>query len=304
MEERRQKPLSELTLLDKFLFDEVMEDAESVKVLLDIIFDQNTEVKYPPQTEKEQRAATKNRGIRLDVYAMDEDDVIYNLEAQRKNTKNLPKRSRLYQGIIDSKLLPVGAFDFNEMNDVIIIMIAPFDLFGYGLYRYTFQMLCKEITELELSDGATRVFLNSHGKRKDMVSEELIELLHYMEETTDQVAKASKSEKIQKLHERVKRIRLNEDLEVKYMQTWEEKAMERAEGRREGWIAGEREGRIAGEREGRIVGEREGRIEGRAEEQQKIIRKMSESLSVKEIAQLLGIEEGAVKNAVSKKEIE
>lgn len=36
-----------------------MEDAESVKVLLDIIFDQNTEVKYPPQTEKEQRTATK-----------------------------------------------------------------------------------------------------------------------------------------------------------------------------------------------------------------------------------------------------
>lgn len=31
---------------------------------------------------------------------------------------------------------------------------------------------------------------------------------------------------------------------------------------------------------------------------------MSESLSVKEIAQLLGMEEGAAKNAVSKKEIE
>jgi hypothetical protein len=39
---------------------------------------------------------------------MDEDDVIYEVEAQKENTHNLPKRSRLYQGIIDSKLLLPG----------------------------------------------------------------------------------------------------------------------------------------------------------------------------------------------------
>ena len=34
--------------------------------------------------------------------------MIYEVEAQKENTHNLPKRSRLYQGIIDSKLLPPG----------------------------------------------------------------------------------------------------------------------------------------------------------------------------------------------------
>ena len=37
-----------------------------------------------------------------------DDDVIYEVEAQKENTHNLPKRSRLYQGIIDSKLLLPG----------------------------------------------------------------------------------------------------------------------------------------------------------------------------------------------------
>ena len=41
------------------------------------------------------------------------------------------------------------------MNEVLVVMIMPFDLFGYGLYRYTFQMKCEEIPELKLDDGAT-----------------------------------------------------------------------------------------------------------------------------------------------------
>ena len=102
----QRKSLKELNLLDKFLFDEAMDDQENVKTMLDIIF-LNTRGKHP-QTEKEQRTATDNRQIRLDIYAIDEDDVIYEVEAQKENTHNLPKRSRLYQGIIDSKLLPPG----------------------------------------------------------------------------------------------------------------------------------------------------------------------------------------------------
>ena len=42
-------------------------------------------------SEKEQRRSPDNRQIRLDVYAVDEDDVIYEVEAQKENTHNLPK---------------------------------------------------------------------------------------------------------------------------------------------------------------------------------------------------------------------
>ena len=49
----QRKSLKELNLLDKFLFDEAMDDPENVKTMLDIILSQNTNLKHPPQTEKE-----------------------------------------------------------------------------------------------------------------------------------------------------------------------------------------------------------------------------------------------------------
>ena len=108
------------------------------------------------------------------------------------------------------------------MNEVLVVMITPFDLFGYGLYRYTFQMKC-EIPELKLDDGATRIFLNTRGEHPELVPSELIELLKYMQHSTDEVSGACESKRIQEMHRRVCQIRASEKTEVKYMQTWEEK---------------------------------------------------------------------------------
>lgn len=241
------RTLKDLNLMDKFLFDEAMEDKDNMKTLLDIVLGQDTHLKYPPQTEKEFRNSKENRQIRLDVYAIDEDDVVYDTEPQKQNTKNLPKRSRLYQGLIDSNLLPPGSIDFNALNTVIIIMIMPFDLFGYELYQYTFRMKCEEISELELEDGATRIFLNSHGKHLEFVNPELIELLEYMEKSTDTVAKKCESKRIHQMHERITKLKSSKEMEIKYMQKWEEKEIERQEAYAEGERVGEKRGRTEGE---------------------------------------------------------
>lgn len=241
------RTLKDLNLMDKFLFDEAMEDKDNMKTLLDIVLGQDTHLKYPPQTEKEFRNSKENRQIRLDVYAIDEDDVVYDTEPQKQNTKNLPKRSRLYQGLIDSNLLPLGSIDFNALNTVIIIMIMPFDLFGYELYQYTFRMKCEEISELELEDGATRIFLNSHGKHPEFVNPELIELLEYMEKSTDTVAKKCESKRIHQMHERITKLKSSKEMEIKYMQKWEEKEIERQEAYAEGERVGEKRGRTEGE---------------------------------------------------------
>ena len=121
----------------------------------------------------------------------------------------------------------------NLLNEVLIVMITPFDLFGYGLYRYTFQMRCEEVPELKLDDGATRIFLNTRGKHPELVSSELIELLKYMEHSTDEVSEACESKRIQEMHRRVCRIKASEKTEVKYMQAWEEKLLERQKEKRE-----------------------------------------------------------------------
>lgn len=87
-----------------------------------------------------------------------------------------------------------------------------------------------------MEDGATRIFLNTRGKNDDEVSEELVEFLHYLEDTTDDRAGRSKSERIKRIHDRVRKVKLSEEVGVKYMQAWEEKYYDREDGKVEGKI--------------------------------------------------------------------
>ena len=75
----------------------------------------------------------------------------------------------------------------------------------------------------------------------------MIELLKYMEHSTDEVSEVCKSERIQKMHRRICQIKASEKTEVKYMQSWEEK----------------------------ILIKQEGIAEGRLEEKQELMRKLS-----------------------------
>lgn len=140
--------------------------------------------------------------------------------------------------LLDSSLLEPGCIDFNLLNDSFLITIMPFDLYGKGFYRYTFTMRCEEDISLHLGDGAVRIFLNTKGTNEETVSQELVELLHYIEKTDEASSDASRSERIKEIHEHVLKIKSSEEIGVKYMQAWEEKALameeERAEGRSEG----------------------------------------------------------------------
>ena len=100
-------------------------------------------------------------------------------------------------------------------------------------------MSCDEIPGLKLHDGATRIFLNTHGTDEEGVSEELIQLLRYFEQTTEENAAGSHSRKIEKLQKRVEEIKENEEVGIRYMNAFEEKMWER----REGEMIGEKRGR-------------------------------------------------------------
>ena len=231
------KKLQELTLFDKFLFDETMDIPEAHEAVLQIIFgDDNLKLLTPAQTEKEIRTAPWLRSIRLDVYAIDQEKRIYNTEAQKAEKKDLVKRSRFYKSLIDSSLLEPGEINFNQMNDTCIIMITPFDLFGEGRYQYTFRSRCDENPALSMEDGAIRIFLNSHGKNPEEVSPELTEFLKYMESTDAALAENSANEKLKKIHKHVSQIKASEEMGVKYMQKWEEKVLDIEKGREEGRI--------------------------------------------------------------------
>ncbi len=293
------KELKDLDLLDRFLFAEAIEDPETMELILEIILGREVILKHLPQAEKEQRSFLWSKQVKLDVWAKDVDDVVYDTEVQKKNTKDLPKRSRLYSSMIDSKLLFPGTSGYNALNDVYIIMITPFDVFGKGLYRYTFSMKCQEMPDIELADGATRIFLNTRGTEPDGVSHELIELLKYFEDSTDETASKAGSKRISRLHEKISDIKASEEIGVKFMNAWEEKLLDRQEGydegKQEGLRIGEEKGRKegmeAGEKKGLRIGEERGLKTGRKEERKEIaVRMKARGMSLEEIAEITGLE--------------
>lgn len=89
-------------------------------------------------------------------------------------------------------------------------------------------------SNLDLQDDATRIFLNCHGKNPEMVSPELIELLRYMEKSTNEVAGSCTSQKIKLLHQKVCQIRSNKKVEARFMRAWEEREIERQKAFSEG----------------------------------------------------------------------
>ena len=150
-------------------------------------------------------------------------------------------------------------------------------------------MSCDEIPGLKLYDGATRIFLNTHGTDGKGVSEELIQLLRYFEQTTGENAAGSHSRKIEKLQKRVEEIKRNEEVGIRYMNAFEEKMWERREGREEGERIGEKRGR------------KEGLAQGEKTKQREIARRMVEkNLDLVLIKEMTGLTEQEL-NALKKR---
>ena len=269
-------PLKDLNLTNRFLFDVVAEDPDAHEAMLSIILGRDVRLSEKNQTEKEFLLSPSIRSIRMDVFSLDEEETIYNTEMQNRQTADIPKRSRYYQSLMDTSLLEVGSVDYNELNNSCIIMIMTFDLFGYGKYMYTFVPQCIEAPDCRLEDGTMRIFLNTKGTNKDEVSQELIDFLRYVENTTDEIAEQSDSERLRRIHDRVCKVRKSEEIGVRYMQAWEEKIYERREAREEG----REEGLAEGRREGIAEGERR-------KLQHQIQKKLEKNMSIEEIADML-----------------
>lgn len=230
---KKMKPLKDLNLTNRFLFDEVMSDPDTHREALSIIFGREIPILEYNETEREGRKTPLIRSIRMDVYAIDEEQVIYNTEMQDERKKDLAKRTRYYQALVDTGLLEPGIPNYNILNESYIIMITTFDLFGQEKYVYTFRPECKEVPGLILNDGAVRIFLNTKGKNDEEVSRELVDFLHYLENTSDEMVNQTKSRRVRRIHERVRKVKSNEEVGVKYMQAWEEKYYAKEEGREE-----------------------------------------------------------------------
>ena len=201
------KEVREMTLMNRMLFAELIENKEFAELCISIILEDEHVLKLPPQAEKEIRNLEVGKFIRIDSFFEDDKDNTFDLEVQQYNEYDLPKRSRHYQGTVDSRLLKSGEKTFNEMNNTYIIFISAFDPFGKKKYCYQFSNSCENVEGVSFNDGGKRIFLNTKGKDDGNISDELKWMLRYFEETTDEVAELSKNRRIRRMNEMVNEVK-------------------------------------------------------------------------------------------------
>ena len=159
-----------------------MRNREAYESVLSIILDEKNLSLEEVHVEHVVLNDYGKRSIRLDVWARDSKNRHINTEMQNDTeSDDIPRRARFYQSLIDTPILKSGKeTKYRELPATIIIFITQEDIFGKDLAMYTFTEQCKEVQELELNDGITKLFLNMKSKNG---RPELISLLQYMKET-------------------------------------------------------------------------------------------------------------------------
>ena len=170
-------------LSDFALFMSVMKVKEAYEDVLSIILDE-TDLRLR-EVKVEQVVLNKSgkRAIRLDAWAQDTQNRQFDMEMQNDaNADDIRKRSRFYQGMIDTPILKSGKETrYKNLPSTTIIFITQDDIFGKNLAMYTFRERCEEVPELSLDDGTSKIFLNMTSMNG---RPELISLLQYMKCTT------------------------------------------------------------------------------------------------------------------------
>ena len=191
------RPLEELDLMDDFLFQELLsqegDGEEFCRILLSTILGKT----------------------------------IRKVSIIQKQT--LPKRMRYYHGLIDTQLLATNVA-YDKLPNVAIIVILPYDPFGKNRMVYTIRNQCEEDTTIPYDDGARKIFLYTKGTEGNP-SQELKDMLKYIEETTDENVT---NQDIDTIHHFVKKVKRRREVGINYMKSWELERIYREEGRAEG----------------------------------------------------------------------
>ena len=205
------KSYEELTFADDFMFCKILQNNPDVcKELTELILGRRIGNFVEPEAQKAVKITADGHGVRFDVYFEDDQDTVFDIEMQQQNTENLPKRTRYYQGMIDLNLLKSGA-KYEKLSNSYIVFISlknPYE--KIGLHKYSFRNICVEKPELEMGDGANKIFLSAVGSQHD-ISDELQAFLQYV------AGEAPSTEITRKLDHLVNEAREHKEWRMEYM---------------------------------------------------------------------------------------
>lgn len=203
-----------INLSDFALFLSVMKIKEAYQNTLSIILDERDLELEEVKAEQVVLNKSGKRAIRLDAWAKAKDSRQFDMEMENNDdAETVKKRSRYYQGLLDTPVLKAGReTKYKNLPSTVIIFITQEDIFKRDLAKYTFTQQCEEVKNLKLEDGTKKIFLNMTSKNG---SKELVSLLQYMKNTSlDNPEIEVRDERLCNLDRIVKEVKESEEWEA------------------------------------------------------------------------------------------
>ena len=138
-------------------------------------------------------------------------------------------RMDVYHDKIDTANLSSGS-NYDDLRDVIVIFIMPYDPFGLNRMVYTVKKSCVEVPDMPYDDGDRTIFLYTGGT-EGHPTEQLRQLLHYMENS---VAENACTKELMELHKMVEAVKQDGEVGLAYMKSFEIEEKIRREGEERG----------------------------------------------------------------------
>jgi len=238
-EHMTRKKFEDLTITDDFMFCKIMQDSAICQKVLNLVLGDKIGMITKITYQKVMDEGNNTKSIRLDVYAGDDAGRVYDVEMQAADQKNLGKRMRYYQSMIDIDNLESGKnVDYNDLPESFIICFCLFDYPGRGIPVYTFKNVCMENREVLLPDGMTKVVLNSQAAHK-AADPGMMAFLEYMN------GKVSDDGLVRELEKKIEEIKANSERRNEYMALSVFESDIKREAREEGRTMGLEAGRLA-----------------------------------------------------------
>lgn len=239
------KRYEDLTFTDDFMFCKILQNNPDIcKELTELILDRKIGLIADVRNQQAVTITADGHGVRFDVYFEDDRNTIFDIEMQQGSIEYLPRRSRYYQGMIDLNQLERGGA-YKDLKNSYVVFISRNNPFSeVGLHKYSFRNMCAKKPDLEMGDGANKVFLCAEGNQND-VTGELKAFLEYV------AGKAPSATLAKKLDELVQKARQHKEWRLEYMTLLERDEQMREEGRKEGLEEGRKEGLEEGLKKGR-----------------------------------------------------
>ncbi len=165
--EEELQAISKLRLLDDDLMRLVFDkNIEATELLLNIILQRNDLKVLEVVAQREYKnAMAGGRSITIDIYAIDRERKVYDIEIQRASEGADVHRARFHSSMIDTRMLKKRQ-KFKELHDSYVIFITEEDVIGVGLSLYHVERVFKE-TGAPFGDGSHIIYVNGSYKNDE-----------------------------------------------------------------------------------------------------------------------------------------